>query len=156
MKKIFLTFFLTFFFLMPVYSVTMKDYNKIISINTNDVALVLNERGVAKISTGDYAGAIEDFSIVISLYPNAATAYSNRAFAKVMSGKNTSAIQDSTIAISLNPNDAQAYLARGIAKYKLDNKVGGIEDITKARNLYLIQQDYQKYKVTIDFLNKLK
>ena len=63
-------------------------------------------RGSAKNSSGDYAGAIEDYTKAIELDPKFAVAYCNRGNAKDSSGDYAGAIEDYTKAIELDPKFA--------------------------------------------------
>ncbi len=73
-------------------------------------------RGYEKRMSGDYAGAIREFTDAIDLDPNAATTYVLRGICRAELGQHFAAISDYDIAIRLKPDYAEAYLQRGISK----------------------------------------
>ena len=60
---------------------------------------------------GDYGGSIADWSKVIELNPNDASAYLIRGIVRARSGDANGAIADCDKAIELNPAGAGAYRA---------------------------------------------
>ena len=64
-------------------------------------------------SSGDYAGAIEDYTQAIELDPKFAEAYFNRGNAKHSSGDYAGAIEDYTKAIELDPKVCSGLLQPG-------------------------------------------
>ena len=84
--------------------------------------------GNAKYKTGDYAGAIADYTMTIQLEPDFAEAYNNRGNAKDELGQHFAAITDYDITIRLKPDYAGVYLNRGIAKAKLGQYFAAITD----------------------------
>ena len=73
-------------------------------------------RGYEKRMSGDYAGAIREFTDAIDLDPNAATTYILRGICRAELGQHFAAIADYDIAIRLDPADPDAYFMRGVAK----------------------------------------
>jgi len=92
-------------------------------------------KGNAKSRSGDYQGAIDDYSKAIEINPQDADAYYNRGIAKRESGDNQGAIADYGKAIEINPQDAIAYANRSIAKEKQGDLEGSCSDGKKAASL---------------------
>ena len=68
------------------------------------------DRGLERQSKGDIEGAIEDFSKVISMKPQAlilAAAYNNRANARASKNDVDGAVSDYSSAIQVLPSDAE-------------------------------------------------
>ena len=97
------------------------------------------DMGVSKLQLEDYRGAIADYTKVIEIDPNDATAYHERGFAKLQLKDNRGAIADYTKAIEIDPNDAIAYNGRGLAKLVLGQLDDGCLDLSKAGELGLGQ-----------------
>ena len=85
-------------------------------------------RGYEKRMSGDYAGAIREFTDAIDLDPNAATTYILRGICRAELGQHFAAIADYDIAIRLDPADPDAYFMRGVAKGALDQHLSAIAD----------------------------
>jgi tetratricopeptide (TPR) repeat protein len=94
-----------------------------------------NNRGLEKQNSGDFTGAIEDYTEGINIDPNDAPAYNNRGNTRSKLGDFTGAIEDYTQGINIDPNDAPAYNNRGIARSKLGDFTGAIEDYTQVISL---------------------
>jgi tetratricopeptide (TPR) repeat protein len=71
-------------------------------------------RGNARQSKGDYAGAVSDFTRAIEQDPRNALAYSNRVNARRASGDLAGAMNDYNQEFILDPRYALAFLNRGI------------------------------------------
>ncbi|MCL5992296.1 MAG: tetratricopeptide repeat protein, partial [Bacteroidetes bacterium] len=67
------------------------------------------KKGNAKINSGDYRGAIQDYNKALELNPNSDDAYNNRGVAKNELGDFRGAIQDFNKALELNPNFPKVY-----------------------------------------------
>ena len=93
------------------------------------------ESGDAKLTQGDYYGAIADYSRAIELNPEDADAYYNRGNAKSELGDYDSAIADYDRVIAIKPDDADAYNNRGNAKSKLGDHDGAEMDFKRALKL---------------------
>ena len=63
----------------------------------------LLSRGVDKVETGNYQGAIEDFNLALKTNPQLIEAYCNRGIARAGLGDYKSAIADFSQALRLNP-----------------------------------------------------
>ena len=91
--------------------------------------------GNVKFQLGDYADAIEDYTIAIRLKPDYADAYLNRGATKAILGQNLAAIVDYDKAIHFKPDYADAYSLRGNVKFQLGDYADAIEDYTIAIRL---------------------
>ncbi len=95
-------------------------------------------RGNAKDESGDYQGAIADFTRAIEIDPQDAAAYYNRGNAKDELGDYQGAISDYNRVIKQYPNHPKthdAYNNRGLSKYKLGDQQGACTDYKKAVSL---------------------
>ncbi|NLT49824.1 MAG: tetratricopeptide repeat protein [Ignavibacteria bacterium] len=92
----------------------------------------LLKSGFMKADSGDYEGAIEDFSMAIEINPEDSIAYNNRAVAYHNLGDFSKAIKDYTQLIILNAQNSMAYNNRALAKVELGDFRGAIADYTKA------------------------
>ena len=95
----------------------------------------LNNRGFARIYTGDYDGAIEDCSRSIAINPGSAKAYNNRGLARLFTGAFDEAILDFNQAITINPRYVDAYSNRGLAWSQKEDYPRAIADCTEALHL---------------------
>ncbi len=96
--------------------------------------------GLAKYESGDYLGAIADFSKVIELDPQnreggLVFAYSRRGLAKENLDNYEGAISDYTKAIKFDPQYAAPYNFRADAKSKLGDLQGSITDLNRVIEL---------------------
>ena len=98
-------------------------------------ALEWFDNGYEKAISGDYKGAIEDFTKAIELVPKYAPAYDYRGNTKGRLGDYRGAIQDFTKAIELDPKHSSAYHGRGNSKAILGDHKGAILDFTKTIEL---------------------
>ena len=95
-------------------------------------AAVLNNRGNAKNSMGDYEGAIADYGQALKINPQLADTYINRGIAKNRMGGHEGAIADYDRALEINPQLAEAYISRGVAKDGMGNYEDAIADYNRA------------------------
>ena len=84
--------------------------------------------GNTKYRSGNYQGALDDYTKAIRLKPGYVKAYINRGIAKFTLGQHTAAIQDFDMAIQLEPNDASIYYNRGVMKQNLGQHAAAIQD----------------------------
>lgn len=113
----------------------IADYNQALKLKPDDSYFILNNRGRAKLESGNHTGAIEDFTEAIKLQPNGTYGYNNRGLAKRKLGEYAAAIEDHNQAIKLKPNETNAYRLRGHVKVELEDYTGAIEDYTQAIKL---------------------
>ena len=92
-------------------------------------------RGYEKNLSGDYEGAIQEFTHAIHLDPTDAKTYRNRGLAKSKLIHHFAAILDYDVAIRLKPNNAIAYNNRGLAKNELGQHFAAIADYDAAIRL---------------------
>ena len=92
----------------------------------------LYERGNRRQESGDYYGAIADYTRAIEINPRYANAYNNRGNTKYELEDYYGAIADYTRAIEINPRYDKAYYNRAISKRKLEDYYGAIADYTRA------------------------
>lgn len=69
--------------------------------------------GIEKSQSGDFTGAVDDFSEAISDDPNDYLAYANRAYIKMKTNDFAGAVQDYDKALSIEPNHITALYQRG-------------------------------------------
>jgi len=89
-------------------------------------------RGDLMVESGDYNGAISEYSKVLQKFPKSYWAFLNRGTVYTIIGSNELAIKDLTEAIRINPNLAKAYNNRGYTKDNLGDKIGALSDYSKA------------------------
>jgi eukaryotic-like serine/threonine-protein kinase len=75
----------------------------------------LELRGLARVKRNDFAGAIEDYTLALSLRPGAPSLYCRRGWAYLVSGAAPLARHDFEEAIRRDPTSAEAYGGRGSA-----------------------------------------
>ncbi len=80
-----------------------------------DMAVALNNRGIAYENKGNYVLAVQDFNEAIRLQPYYATAFNNRGFARFVLGEFASAASDLGRGLQINPSYPYAALWRYIA-----------------------------------------
>lgn len=113
----------------------IADYNQALKLKPDDSYFIINNRGRAKLESGNHTGAIEDFTEAIKLEPNETYGYNNRGLAKRKLGEYAAAIEDHNQAIKLKPNETNAYRLRGHVKVELEDYTGAIEDYTQVIKL---------------------
>ena len=91
--------------------------------------------GNIKYKTGDYVGAVANYTKAIQLKPDHVYAYHSRGLAKGKLGRHAAAIVDYDIAIQLKPEDVMAYYNRGNAKVRLRRHFAAISDYDEAIRL---------------------
>ncbi len=92
----------------------------------------LFRRGVYEALIGNYRIAIADFTQVIHLRPDDATAYANQGLARAALRDWQGAIEDFNSALRLNPKLEVAYYNRGYVRFKLQDYQGAITDFNQA------------------------
>jgi tetratricopeptide (TPR) repeat protein len=99
------------------------------------------DNGNAAIQIGDYAKAIELYSLAVEIDPRYAPAYFLRGVAKSRLKDGAGAIDDFTKAIEIDPGDHISYYTRGVEKGIIKDFSGAIADYTKATEL---EPDYAR------------
>jgi len=92
-------------------------------------------RGIERLNSENYNGAISDFNNVIRITPDFVSAYNDRGISKGNLKDYYGAIADYTKAIELDPNYDKAYNNRGFSKNNLKDYYGAISDLNKAIEL---------------------
>ncbi|MCU0518516.1 MAG: tetratricopeptide repeat protein [Oscillatoria sp. Prado101] len=95
----------------------------------------LFNKGMNKIETADYKGAIEDFTQALALQPNMPDAYYFRGLARDLLEDNQGALQDYSEAIRLTPSgqdSTYAYNNRGTVYAEMQDYQKAIEDYDRA------------------------
>lgn len=90
----------------------LTDADKAVSLRQSPRAIL--ERGMCRQQLNDMPGAIRDFAMAISLYPEYVYAHQAHGLALYMSGDWQGARESLTKAISLGCNDRTAFLFRGL------------------------------------------
>lgn len=117
-------------------------YNKVIEIDSKFYK-AYNNRGVCKSDKGDYQGAIEDYSISISIFSNS-NAYCNRGNCYRRIKKYDLAMADLNIALTLDNDNSAARENRAILKATMDRHQDAILDFNKAISLSYEMDDIEK------------
>ena len=97
-----------------------------------------------KSDSGDFYGAISDYTKAIEIDPFFAEAFYNRGNRKRDLGDKYGAISDYTKAIEIDPFFSLAYVARSIQREKLGNLIGACKDAKNAVSTEL--KNLNKYK----------
>ena len=112
-----------------------SDYKKVIILLSEVLTLLpknnvaYNIRGIAKLRTNDFLGAIEDFNQIIEIDPNYFSAFNNRGIVKEQLKDFQGAIEDYNRAIEIDPNNSFAYKNRGLARKEVDDLEGFNQDM---------------------------
>ena len=86
--------------------------------------------GNPKYKSGDFYGAIADYTKAIDIYANSETAYANRGRAKFSLKDFSGAIADYNKAIEINSSNVSYYSRRAKAKKEIEDNYGVIADLT--------------------------
>lgn len=113
-------------------------------------------RGGEKARSGNYAGAIEDYTGILEREPELAEVYLLRGYARAGLGDQTGAIGDYTRAIAIKPGSAQSFLGRGAAQEALANPPGAIADYRRAAQLFLEQGNSAGHERAVGLAGKLE
>lgn len=87
-----------------------------------------------KADAGDYKGAIEDYSKMISIKPTA-DAYANRAWCYLQLNENLDCLSDADQAVTLSPTWSWPHALKGDAYYYMNEYEAGIDAYTAAIGL---------------------
>ncbi len=119
----------------------------VINIDFDD-AISYKKRGNDRAESGDYEGAIADYTQAIQINPDDVDAYYCRGNAHFDSGKYAAAIIDYTQVVKMDSHDVNAYYNRGYARLEMADKQGAVEDFHKAADLYWQAGKLAEYKDT--------
>jgi tetratricopeptide (TPR) repeat protein len=92
-------------------------------------------RGLERLNSSDYDGAMIDLDEAIRLKPDYALAYSRRGVVKQRKGDSDGAITDINKAIELNPELPHTYINRGLIRSAEKDYDGAIADYNEAIRL---------------------
>ena len=111
----------------------ITDFTESIRLQSNNRAAFAG-RGQARFASGEYRGAIDDYSQAIRIAPEA-TDYIERGHAYLASGNADASIRDLTEAIRLDPASASARNNRGLAYRKKGDAEQALRDYNAAISL---------------------
>ncbi len=111
------------------------DFDRIIGSKGEDLPQMYYLRGIAKTQSGNYKGAVDDYSEAIKQDNKLTDAYFNRGLSYAYQNDFPNAIKDYTEVIARQPNYAMAYYVRGVAYISLDQFKDGCPDLKKAAEL---------------------
>lgn len=94
-----------------------------------------SQRAEAKYYSGDFKGAILDYTKAIQLNPQSAKAYNGRGGARIGSLDYQGALADYNEAIKIDPQYSSAYNNRGNVKFQLKDFAGSVLDFSEAIRL---------------------
>ncbi|MFH0809040.1 MAG: tetratricopeptide repeat protein [Pseudomonadota bacterium] len=121
-------------------SSTMEQISRRIERHPDDAAAYLS-RGLKYLNeSGDMEAAIADFTKVLDLKPDCATAYSLRAEAYIEASDYDHALADGTKAIELNPDYGASYYSRADAYRGRGAFDLAIRDYTRAMELGMAKE----------------
>jgi tetratricopeptide (TPR) repeat protein len=103
------------------------------------------QQGLAKMSEGDLAGAIEFFGQAIETNPNFAEAYYQRGLAQFKLGNEQASVTDYTRALLSDADNSKIYYARGLAHLAIGKIESAIADAKQA--ILLNPNDAEAYRV---------
>ncbi len=134
------------------------DFSQAIQIDSSKVDYY-RARGELRYSTGEYQGAISDYTQVIQRLPSA-SAYVDRGFALAALDRDNEAMADYNQAMRLVPGHIMAYYGRGLVFAKRGDKEAALSDLQQAQRNYqkvmvkgnLDQPEYQKIIKAIEHL----
>ena len=91
---------------------------------SNQDTEVYFSRGIQRINSKNYQGAIADFTQVLQQNPRSAEAHLNRGLALARLKKYQEALQDFDRAVEIKADLAPAYLSRGITRTQIEDYQG--------------------------------
>jgi tetratricopeptide (TPR) repeat protein len=94
------------------------------------------ERGLLRLNTGNYAGALSDYNVAIQLEPDNYDYYLNRGLIKERAKDFVGALADYRQVITLKPDYEKGWLSHGNVMVKLNRFAEAIEDYTTAATYY--------------------
>ncbi len=110
------------------------------------------DKGVVKYESGDYSGAIQEYSKAIAVNSNSLTSYFNRGLAKMQLNDYPGAIVDFTSYLELNSTKEEVYSLRGKCKMELEDFAGAMRDYNMAIKInqtaeHYINRGHLKYRM---------
>lgn len=138
------------------FNQALQDFNKAIEIDTGFVDAYYARAFFVKEKTGDYAGAIQDYTKAIDLKNNDddTKAYNNRGHAKFMIRDWRGAAVDFQSALRLNPSDPSIYRNRALLFIEIKNWPMVCLDLKEALELdYTRLYDDEVEKLYLKYCN---
>jgi len=122
---------------LNLYDKALQDYNKVLELEPNNLNALFNRAFYIKESTGDFAGAAEDYARYISLNidGNNAFAYNNMGFAKYKTGRVSEGLSDIDKSIEINPENPYAFRNKGIILFENDSLEAACMNLKRAMDL---------------------
>ncbi len=108
--------------------VSNKDENISVESDANSLFISAKEKG----SSGDFHGAIDDYTKSLRINPKNVEALNGRGLTKSLLGEHQDALEDFSKSLSIQQNGNSAYMIRSNTKIQLRDFVGAIEDLIKA------------------------
>jgi tetratricopeptide (TPR) repeat protein len=103
------------------------------------VPVAYNNRGFAKMLSGDTGGALADYEEALAIDPTFVDAYLNRGGLHLSVGNVDNALVDYSKAIEIKPDCGPAFFNRGLIKISQEDIAGAMEDLIKADSLGIKQ-----------------
>ncbi|CAH8578762.1 unnamed protein product [Schistosoma bovis] len=119
----------------PVPDLDMGDDSIEVTDELREKAEEKKCEAMAKMSDGDFTGAVDLFTEAIKLNPQSSLFHARRASCFVRMKKPSHAIADCDKAISLNPDSAQPYKWRGFANKMIGNWEAAYRDLQTSLRL---------------------
>ena len=113
-------------------------------------------KGLGKLQTRDYKGAIEDFTETLRLNPKHPDARYQRSGAYLALADYKAALADLDETLRLSPENALAAMRRASVRQKLGDNPGAIQDYRKAADLYAAQGNPGMQKRALDSASELE
>lgn len=113
----------------------LSPLQNLVTPNSKDVDTYLT-KGVKKLESKDFRGAIGDFNKIIEIDPNNSYAYLGRGLSRLGLASYQGAKKDFDKALEITPNMAYAHFFRGLTLVILDDRQGAIADLEKASTLF--------------------
>lgn len=88
------------------------------------------QKGLDALKTGEYAQAVDAFTLAVEAVPHDYEALNNRGFARIFMGDYDGASADCTRAIEINPQSAKSFNNRGLARIfqgKIDEAIADFD-----------------------------
>jgi tetratricopeptide (TPR) repeat protein len=106
---------------------------------------LLEIRGQARLARKDFAGAISDYTVALSLTPDSPALHNHRGWAYLFADAFKLALTDFDAAIRFDPGLGHAYSGRGLARVSLGNWRDAVADVETAVRLASGPQKQREY-----------
>ena len=109
-----------------------------------------------RMQSGDYQGAVDEFTRAAQMAPDVAQAYAGRAAAKVYTGDLQGALQDLSQALQIDPAMAEAYYNRGLLRAQSGDVAGAVGDLSQAATIFGSRGDQRTSEMAQDAIQFLQ